>query len=151
MYIFKTSLAGNGGAYSWSKYDEKGKLVEQSAQLFDSEADAEKAIRTIANETDIIEVENIKNINTAGNTNVNLVKPEVYEDRFAGMNVVPKSVLDNSIESYVEVKEEVEHPNVAKMEELDIPEPTEAQIKAYNKKKEEAEKEAAAKAAKDSK
>lgn len=91
VHVFKTTLAGNGGLYGWKEIDEKGDTVRESVQTYSSEADAEKAIRTLVSSNDIIEVETVKNINTEANTNVNLIKPEVKDDNF-GMTAVPKGV-----------------------------------------------------------
>lgn len=104
-FTYKTSTVGNGGLYGWNKYDESGKLVESSTQTWNSEADAEKAIRTIASGTDTIEVVNVKNINTDSNVNVNLVKkPEPSatvpnphgDEKYAGMATVDESIEDKA-------------------------------------------------------
>lgn len=111
VHTYKTSLTGNGLAYCWKELDESGIVVRESSQTYNSEADAEKGMRAIASSTDIVEVINIKNINTEANTNVNLVKETAVGENY-GMNRVSKSIEDNSVTEPVKV---TEHLNVAKM------------------------------------
>lgn len=97
--------------------DENGELVRESVQTYNSEADAEKAIRTLAGTKHIVEVINVKNINAEANINVNLIKKSVSEDNF-GMHVVSRSVeIDVSVLDEGAPREE--HPNVEKMAEID--------------------------------
>lgn len=92
-YTFKTTRVGDGSLYGWNKYDQNGDIVEQSTQNWPSEADAEKAIRTVATSNDKIEVEQIKNINKSENGNVNLLKKEEeVNDRSYGMTEVSESI-----------------------------------------------------------
>lgn len=146
VHVFKTTLAGNGGMYGWKEMNQNGELVRQSTEMYASEADAEKAIRTIAPSTDIVEVMNVKNINPEANTNVNLVKPDAVKDQFAGMNLISKSVEDAEEPKKPEqavggpkvAKTPEEHPNKAKMEEMESygPEPVETkEVTKHPKKK----------------
>lgn len=102
-FTYKTTLVGDGSLYGWNKFNSKGEIVESSTQTWNSEADAEKAIRTIATGNDIVEVVSIKNINPDSNVNVSLVKkpePDAVlpnphgDERHAGMAVVDKSIED---------------------------------------------------------
>jgi uncharacterized protein YegP (UPF0339 family) len=144
IHTWKTTLAGNGGMYGWKELDKDGGLVQQSTEMYASEADAEKAIRTIAPSSDIVEVMNVKNINPEANTNVNLVKPEAVKDQFAGMNLVSKSVEDKSsdeekperaVGAPKEPKAPEVHPNVAKMEETKSADEKKAAKLSKSKKK----------------
>lgn len=94
-FIYKTTPVGDGSLFGWIKYDEEGNVVERSVQNYPSEADAEKAIRTISTVNDTIEVEQIKNINPGDNGNVNLVRKNVpVNERTHGMTEVDESIED---------------------------------------------------------
>lgn len=96
-FTFKTTPVGDGSLFGWNKYDAEGNVVESSVQHYASEADAEKAIRTIATINDTIEVEQIKNINPGDNGNVNLVRKNIpVNERTHGMTEVDESIADKA-------------------------------------------------------
>lgn len=122
VHVYKTSLAGDGSFYLWKEYDENGGLVRESEQMFNSEADAEKAMRAVAPSSDIVEVVNVKNINAEANLNVNLVKKSVTPENF-GMNAVSRSIEDKAAEeAALEVEEGMLGSKSEKKEKKSAPE-----------------------------
>ncbi len=102
-FTYKTTTIGDGSLYAWVKYNEKGEVVERSTQTWNTEADAEKAIRTIAGYNDTVEVVNIKNINPDANANVQVVEPQAEaaklpnpkgDELHGGAEVVHESIED---------------------------------------------------------
>lgn len=94
MFTYKVVPVGDGSLYGWAKFDEKGARVDESVQHYSSAADAEKAIRTIANrDSEVVEVEGINNVNTDANKGVNLVvSKDALNDRYHGMKPVEATV-----------------------------------------------------------
>lgn len=102
-YTYKTTTVGDGGLYGWNKFAENGDIVESSTQTWNTEADAEKAIRALASKEDTVEVNGIKNINPDSNVNVKLVTEKENpatmpnpkgDEAHAGMEVVHESIED---------------------------------------------------------
>lgn len=92
-FIYKVTPVGDGSLYGWSKYDQDGGLIEESVQNYPTEADAEKAARTLLTGEDRIEVKDIKNVNPEANRKVDLVvPPKDLDDRYRGMTPIAKGV-----------------------------------------------------------
>ena len=93
-FTYKTTLVGNGQAYGWNKFDEKGEIVESSDQTWNTEADAEKHIRMMASEDgSTVEVSSLKNVNSEDNEHVNIhTKEEEVVDMYNGMTPVTESI-----------------------------------------------------------
>lgn len=115
-HTYRTTPVGDGSLYGWKEMSADGAVVRVSTQSWPSEADAEKAIRTIAPESDIVEVLAVNNINKEANRNVNVVQKVAPITEAYGVNPVSHSIDELLPE---DVKAEIPHQNVAKMVEID--------------------------------
>lgn len=95
--VYKVTTAGDGSLYTWNKYSPTGEILETSQQLYNTEADAEKAVRAIMTGDDRLEVSEVKNINSEANGKVDLVMPpEDLKDRDAGMTRIGKGIEERA-------------------------------------------------------
>jgi hypothetical protein len=70
VYTYRTTPSGDGRYYVWRKYDSAGAQVEVGQQLFTSEADAEKAVRSLISGDDILAVTSMNSVDAEDNAHV---------------------------------------------------------------------------------
>lgn len=126
VFTYRTRPTGDGRLYTWSKYDEEGQEVEVSPISWNTEADAEKDLRSRVSGRDVIATPFVHSINSDDNRNVVLERPaqDVSDENFgmAVREVSKKTVGDNNnvslasttpnkeaVSKVADLSEEVEH------------------------------------------